>query len=332
MPLSPSGSGATSTLPGTPSPTTPTGGLGSFGPTSTTATPGITPGGTPGFIGGTPFPGATGSTPGASAPPATGAPASGGAPAFSSTDPAAVDAWLAYEGAQPGIDPSVRSDPGYWKSKILSGELGPDAGYIVGKMTTAQQGAPGGGGGAGGFGGAGGLGAFLAPYTGTFTAPTGTDDPGFQFALQQGQDAMSRGAAATGNLQTGGFAKDLASYTTGAALQDYAGAYNRAANTFNTNYNVFRNNQTDPYNKLMGAAGLGYGAAAQTGAYGSQYGSDLTGLAGSYGTSLTGLTTGAGNVGAAGSIGTGNALNSGLGAFGQWYQQTYGVPYSGAGY
>jgi hypothetical protein len=196
------------------------------------------------------------SGPGAAAPTAGGA-----APPFDPKNPAAVDAWLAYMAKQPGVDPSVGNDPNYWKQKILSGELGPDAGYIQSKMTQT----PGSGQAAGGSlqGAMGGMGGdMLAPYTGQFSAPTGTDDPGFQFAVQQGQAGIQRSAAAKGTLLTGGTLKDLASYTTGAALQDYSGAYNRALQTFGTNYDVFRNNQNDPFNKLYATTNLGLGAAS----------------------------------------------------------------------
>lgn len=244
---------------------------------------------------GIPFPGSTGAAGGSG----------GGTP---------TEQWI-----RANAPPNIANDPGgvaYWANAIdTHGGVGPgtDFNYWIQKMQTPDQGNSALGGGA-----AGGLGAFLTPYDKQFTAPTGTDDPGFQFALQQGTDQLSRGAAAKGNLQTGAFAKDLASYTTGAALQDYAGAYNRAANTFGMNYDIFRNNQTDPYNKLMGATGLGLNATNNANSTTSSYMNDLTNL-----------TTGAGNVNAGATIGNANANNTAISGLANWFQNYHagGNPY-----
>jgi hypothetical protein len=70
-------------------------------------------------------------------------------PSLNIKDPVSVDAYLAYMGQQPGIDPTVRTDTAYWRNKILSGELGTDESYISGKMFGT-------GGGTGGSSGGGG--------------------------------------------------------------------------------------------------------------------------------------------------------------------------------
>lgn len=147
-------------------------------------------------------------------------------------------------------------------------------------------------------------GAFTAPFNGQFSAPTGTDDPGFQFAVEEGQKAMERSAAAKGNLLTGGFMKDLAKYTTGAALQNYQGAYDRALNTFDTNYGIFRNNQQDPFSRLLAASNLGYNAAN----------SQANALS-SLGTNQANLSTGMGNINAGATATTGQNLSSAFGNF-----------------
>jgi hypothetical protein len=70
---------------------------------------------------------------------------------------------------------------------------------------------------AGGAAGAqGGFGSLLTPYGQTFQAPTSVteqNDPGYQFRLQQGQDALQNSAAARGGLLSGGTAKALSDYT-----------------------------------------------------------------------------------------------------------------------
>ncbi len=179
------------------------------------------------------------------------------------TDQNAIEQWFASMGV---------SDPKYWATQAMSKggindsgqywvDLAKNTGALPGGQPQSQTGQ------AGGYGAAGALGAglggdLLTPYGGQFTAPTGTDDPGFQFAVQEGQKGIERSAAAKGTLLTGGTLKDLAGYTTGAALQNYDQAYNRANKTFQTNYDVFRNNQTDPFNKLYQTSNLGLNAAS----------------------------------------------------------------------
>lgn len=223
------------------------------------------------------------------------------------TDPAAIRAWVIQTASAPGGDRSILNDPDYWVQQIAShgGLSAGNAGYFADRMR------PGAGGGSGGNSPIG-LGQFLQPYTGTFSAPNGTDDPGFQFALKEGTDAIQRSAAAKGNLLTGGVLKDLASFTTGSALKDYAGSYDRALSTFGANYGVFRNNQQDPFNRLFDASRLGVGAAS------------------SYAAGQTGLTTDRGNVGAASTATAANALNPAITAFGNWFQRRY-APGTGTG-
>lgn len=66
-------------------------------------------------------------------------------PTLNTKDVSSVDAYLAYMGAQPGINPSVKNDPNYWRQKLLSGELGQDESYISQRMFQAE-GAPAAGG------------------------------------------------------------------------------------------------------------------------------------------------------------------------------------------
>lgn len=101
-----------------------------------------------------------------------------------------------------------------------------------------------------------------APFTERFQAPTGTDDPGFQFAMAQAQNGLERSAAARGTLLTGGTLKDLASYTTGAALQGYGQAWNRAKNVYDTNRGTYWGNQENAFGRLSGMANTGQNAAS----------------------------------------------------------------------
>ena len=149
---------------------------------------------------------------------------------------------------------------------------------------------------------------FAAP----FTMANFMSNPGYQFQLQQGQNAVNSSAAATGGVLNGGTEKALAQYTTGLANTTYGDAYNRYLATSNQSYN-----------QLMGTAQLGESATstlgAQNGAATTQAGNFLTQK---------------GNAQAAGDIGVSNAINSGLsslGNAGQAYainrsQSSYGTP------
>jgi hypothetical protein len=222
----------------------------------------------------------------------------------------------------------IANDPGavsYWANAIGSKPQSEDMSYWLTKIQTPDAG------GSGDSGTAGGFGAFTAPFTGTyvppvtnFQAPIGTDDPGFKFAVEQGQDAIQRSAAAKGNLLTGGTLKDLASYTTGAALQDYSGAYNRALQsaTFNNNtalgafgqnYDIFRNNQNDPFQKLYATTGLGLNAAGASNSALGNYAGNLGSLGSTYGGDIASISTGQGNARALGTQ-VGSAQQN------QWYQ------------
>ena len=76
-----------------------------------------------------------------------------------------------------------------------------------------------------------------APAT-PFTMPTAADmaaDPGYQFRLQQGQEALERSGAARGVTRTGGTLKDIVDYGQRAASQEYGNVYNRMAGQYGMN-------------------------------------------------------------------------------------------------
>ena len=77
-------------------------------------------------------------------------------------------------------------------------------------------------------------------------------DPGYQFRLQQGMDAIQRSAAARGGVLSGGTAKALNDYAQGSASDEYMNSYNR-----------FVNDQTTKYNRLAQIAGIGQQTAGQ---------------------------------------------------------------------
>lgn len=80
--------------------------------------------------------------------------------------------------------------------------------------------------------------------------------PGYQFALQQGQEATQNGYAARGLGVSGAALKGAANYATGLADQTYT---NQA--------NIYNQNRSTTANILTGATGLGENAANQIGNY-----------------------------------------------------------------
>jgi hypothetical protein len=133
-----------------------------------------------------------------------------------------------------------------------------------------------------------------------FTAPSAADaasTPGYQFTLNQGLKSVQNSAAARGLGVSGAALKGAASYTTGLADSTYNDVFNRALQTFNTNYSSAANN----VNRLTNIVGSGQNAAATNGSLGAQ-------AVGNIGNTLT---SGA-NAQAAGTIGGANALANGL--------------------
>jgi hypothetical protein len=82
---------------------------------------------------------------------------------------------------------------------------------------------------------------FQAPPA--FTAPTGDavyNEPGYDFRRGEGERGIKAFASHLGALRTGGTIKDLIKYNQNFASQEYGNVFNRAADTYRTNYGVSR--------------------------------------------------------------------------------------------
>jgi hypothetical protein len=158
-----------------------------------------------------------------------------------------------------------------------------------------------------------------------FTAPTldNTNDPGYAFRLQQGEQAIERGASAAGGANSGGTLKAIARYGQDYASNEYANVYNRALqgyqtnfsdklNSYNTNvatglqgyqtrFNAYNTNQGNTFNRLSSIAGTGQTAVGQLATAGQANAN-----------TISDLTTQGGNARAAGVIGTSNAITGGI--------------------
>jgi len=114
-----------------------------------------------------------------------------------------------------------------------------------------------------------GLGALSSLASGDF-AKNMEMDPGYQFRMKQGQNALQSSAAARGGLNSGATMKALQRYGQDFASNEYSNAYNRN------------------YARLSQLAGLGANASQ-----------NLMGAAGNYGTQVSGNLIGLGNANAA---------------------------------
>lgn len=123
-----------------------------------------------------------------------------------------------------------------------------------------------------------------------FTAADFTADPGYQFSVDQGTQALQRSAAAKGGLMSGAALKDLSTYAQGTAAQEYQSVYDR----YNTN-------QNNLYSRLAGLSNAGQGAANTTGQMGTTTGADIANT-----------QTSAASAQAAAQVAGTNAIGSGL--------------------
>jgi hypothetical protein len=111
----------------------------------------------------------------------------------------------------------------------------------------------------------------LTPFSEKFQAPTDVtqqNDPGYQFRLKQGMQALNNSAAAKGNLLSGNALEAQQQFGQNLASNEYGNVYNRAFNEYQNRFNVFNSNQTNEYNKLAGLAGVGQQTATTLGQQG----------------------------------------------------------------
>lgn len=114
--------------------------------------------------------------------------------------------------------------------------------------------------------------------------------PAYQFNLDQGMQAINKGANARGNFYAPQTLQDLSKFAQGNASNEFQNAF--------SNYNTQNNNL---FSRLQTLSGAGQNAAVQQGGFGAQ-------TAGQIGSNMIG----AGNAQAAGIVGQANAINGGL--------------------
>jgi hypothetical protein len=141
-------------------------------------------------------------------------------------------------------------------------------------------------------------------------------DPGYQWRLQQGANAINSGAAAAGNRLSGATMKALQRYGQNFAANEYQNAYNR----YNTNRNFAQGqyeygtstgmqNAMNRYNAGNQQAQQRYNMYNTLANYGQAAGNNLSNLTTGYGQNLADLSIQRGNVQSAGIQGRANAYN-----------------------
>jgi hypothetical protein len=147
-------------------------------------------------------------------------------------------------------------------------------------------------------------------------------DPGYQFRLQQGQQALERSAAARGGLFSGATARRLSDLSGQMASDEYSRAQGRYAQDRQFGYGVFSDKQNarrqalnDRFNRLSTLAGFGEAATGRAGAAQGNYGQAAGDLAIQRGNAQAAGTVGAYNAQRDFGMGLGNLVLNAAGMF-----------------
>ena len=127
-------------------------------------------------------------------------------------------------------------------------------------------------------------------------------DPGTQFRLKQGLDAMNATAAARGGLISGNALKAGQDYGQAQGSQEYSNAFNRYLQNYSNAQNTFQLNRNNLLQPLQFLSGQGQASATNTA---SNIGANAANNAA--------LSTGAANASAAGQVGAANAYTNAVG-------------------
>lgn len=143
-----------------------------------------------------------------------------------------------------------------------------------------------------------GSGTALGDFNRDFTLADFQKDPGYDFRLNQGLDAVQGSRAARGSMLSGSTLKALSDYGSDYASSEYGKAYDR-----------FNNDRAQRFNRLATVAGIGQTATNNVGTAGANAANNISSN-----------QIGAANAQAAGYVGQANALNGGLSNLQSLYQ------------
>lgn len=163
----------------------------------------------------------------------------------------------------------------------------------------------------------------LAPWTGQFQAPTAAQaaqEPGYQFALQQGTGALGNSQLASGNGLTGNSGEALQQYGQNLGEENYQNVYNRAMQQYQQGYNQFETNQSNLFNRYASIAGLGQTATAQLGSEGQAASNNVSNISLTGGAQQGQQINNAAAAQASGYVGATNAIGGGINNLTQYAQ------------
>lgn len=149
-------------------------------------------------------------------------------------------------------------------------------------------------------------------------------DPGAQFRMQQGQQAVMGSAAAGGAGLSGSTLKALAKYGSDLGSQEYGNAYQRymqqrqqGQSEQGQRFNQAQGAANDYYNQQLNAQNQRYGQAGALAGYGQTGATALSDLATGYGGNMADIIAAKANAGAAGTMGQGQGWANTLSNLGQ---------------
>lgn len=150
------------------------------------------------------------------------------------------------------------------------------------------------------------LGSLQTDINTPLTAADVTSEPGYQFGLDQGQQALDRKQAAMGGRVSGAALKSASNYATNYAATGYNAAYQR---------------RQDRLNRLAALAGIGQTATAGSATAGANTANQISGLLSNQGDASAAGRLAQGNI-------WGNTVNQ-LGAVGQQWARGSSPTFSG---
>lgn len=154
-------------------------------------------------------------------------------------------------------------------------------------------------------------GALMPTQYTPFTMDQFRSSPGYQFQMQQGQNALTNAASLSGGMNSNNL-KGLLGYSQGLAGQDFQ----TQLNNYMQQFQLGNQGRQQEFANLSTLSQGGLGAGLQQGQIGANVGQ-----------SIGGNIIGAGNARAAGQIGSANALGQGIsGAYNQYLQQQFMNP------
>lgn len=135
-------------------------------------------------------------------------------------------------------------------------------------------------------------------------------DPGYQFRISQGEQAINRSAGAAGSRYSGATLKALQRFNSDLASQEFGNAYNR-----------YQNNVSSRYNRLASLAGIGQTATNQTQQAGANAANAISGIGQNAVGNINNSLQNAAAARASGYVGASNIFGSAVGQLANNYQQ-----------